>query len=172
MSPALLLDLDQTLSDTSSLEALRKAGNWTGAYAGIPNLKPYPPLTELIEQCRAAGIKVIVITVSPSGYCSRVISQLKHQIDGSICYHDVRPNIKPHPAAFQKAIKDYDLDPQKIISAGDSAKDIIASHAAGIPAIACLWATAEQEALLATEPEYQAESPEEMANHVRGFFGI
>ncbi len=170
MKPSVIFDLDQTLIDTSSVETFRKSRDWTSAINRIPTLTPFDGINDLIKTLNVNSIEVIIITKSPGHYCSAIVKYFKWQITGQICYHDVRPDIKPHPAAFLKAIKDYDLDVSKTISVGDSDIDIVASTSAKIPSIACTWASPAPQALLASNPTYVAKNPVELTSILSGFF--
>ncbi len=168
MKPGVILDLDQTLSDTRIIAHLRKPNRWKEAYSEIPKLVSFPFIDDLIKFCNNNGILVIIITTSPSTYCSKIISHFKWQINGTICYHDVS-RIKPDPESFLKAIKDYDLDIKRTISAGDREMDILASKTAKIPSIGCLWASDEVQKLVNSKPEYIAKTSEELFNIIKSF---
>lgn len=171
MIKAVLFDLDQTLSDTSPVAHLRDAKNWSEVYRNIPFLTAFKGISELIEELNSNNIAVIIITTSPSSYCTRIVNHFGWKTTGHICYHDVSRR-KPHPESFLKAIKDYNLDISKTISAGDRDIDIIASRSAGIPSIACTWASQDKSALLKEESTFIADNPEELIGIVRKFFSI
>jgi len=172
MNPAVIFDLDQTLVDTRHIASLRKDRNWSSVYREIKGLKTYHEIDYIFEKLQANKIDIIIITMSPSSYCSIIIEKFNWKITGSICYHDVRPNIKPHPEPFLKAIRDYDLDKNKIISAGDSAIDIIASNRANIPSIACSWDTNDLNDLLSSNPTFHAPTPNDLLNEIMHFHNL
>jgi phosphoglycolate phosphatase-like HAD superfamily hydrolase len=172
MMPAVIFDLDQTVVASRDISALRKARSWSEVYSKVPGLKTYIGISELMKSLNENNIEIIIITVSPSSYCMKVIAHFGWKVTKAICYHDVRPNIKPHPEAFNKAIRDLKLDPTRIISAGDSSMDIIASNRANIPSIACSWDTDNRELLLSASPTYHATSPEELSAIVKRFHGL
>jgi phosphoglycolate phosphatase-like HAD superfamily hydrolase len=172
MNPSVIFDLDQTLVDTSILEPLRKQGRWRDVYTLIPKLSAFLNVDTFLNILIEKKILVVLITTSPSTYCNKILTAFKWKITGSICYHDVYPHIKPDPKAFTKAIEDFDLDIKKTISAGDRDIDIIASNAANIPAIACTWASPNKIALLNSKPNWVANSPDEMIQHIKKFHDI
>jgi phosphoglycolate phosphatase-like HAD superfamily hydrolase len=172
MSAAVILDLDQTLVDTSKLEPLRKSGNWGKVYDQIPSLKEFPEINFLLKDLNDKHIKTVIITTSPSGYCSKIVNHFGWSISGMICYHDVKPHIKPHPKAFLQALEKFSIDPNRIISAGDRDIDIVASKAAKIPSIACTWASPNPTALLNSKPEFVAHSSKELRELIRTFHKI
>ncbi|WP_342329894.1 HAD hydrolase-like protein [Pedobacter sp. FW305-3-2-15-E-R2A2] len=172
MTPSVIFDLDQTLVDTRHLAHLRKAGSWNQAYSEIKKLKSYDKIDDIFNSLSKNSIKIIIITMSPSSYCSRVIDHFGWNVAGKICYHDVKPNLKPHPEPFFKAVRDYQLDPERTISAGDNAIDIIASNRANIPSIACSWDSDDVATLLASNPTFHASSPDDLFMQVTKFHNL
>jgi phosphoglycolate phosphatase/pyrophosphatase PpaX len=156
-----IFDLDQTLVDTSTLAQLRDARQWSAIYPLIKNLAITDAINRTIEYLNQKQVKIIVVTTSPSTYCSRIIQHCGWKIDGQICYHDVSKR-KPDPEAFAKAIKDYDLDVSKTVSIGDRDIDIKASNAINLPSIACTWGSPDTSLLLAANPTHIANTPEEL----------
>jgi phosphoglycolate phosphatase-like HAD superfamily hydrolase len=171
MTPGVIFDLDQTLIDTSSVEHYRKTRNWRAASNGVKALTPFPFINTILEELSRHGIKSVIITTSPSVYCKAIIEHFNWQVSGAICYHDVS-RIKPDPMAFHKALKDYNLEASRTISAGDRDIDILASRAANIAAIACSWASPNPSALMHTKPDYIATKPLELVQLIRQFHGI
>ncbi|WP_053058267.1 HAD family hydrolase [Pedobacter sp. BMA] len=172
MKKAVIFDLDQTLIDTSSIEHLRRAGSWQFAYEGVKKLNSYAGIDEFIHLLNQNSVDVFIITMSPSTYCSKVIERCKWEISGTVCYHDVRPLIKPHPEPFLKLIRDFKLDTQSLISAGDSAHDIVSSNKANVTSIACSWGSRDTSNLLSASPTYVANSPSVMFDLIKTFHGI
>jgi phosphoglycolate phosphatase-like HAD superfamily hydrolase len=170
MSPAVIFDLDQTLVDTSHFEILRMERKWNVITQNIHTTIVYESINEIFSYLRSKEIIIIIITTSPSNYCRSIINHFKWQVDGSICYHDVAPHIKPHPAAFLKAIRDFKLDVTKTISAGDRDIDVIASKKANILSIGCVWGTKEKSKLIDSNPAFLAETPSEMMKILKDFF--
>lgn len=171
MRPAVIFDLDQTLVGTRHIAHLRKPGKWNLAYEEIKTLKCLDDITNLIGKLNQHDVDIIIITTSPSTYCTKIIQHFGWKIKGKICYHDVS-NIKPDPESFSKALKDFQLDPAKTISAGDHAKDIIASSCAGIPSVACVWDSDDATSLLASEPSYVAKDPVRLCEIILNFHQI
>lgn len=169
MKKAVIFDLDQTLLDTDGLAHLRSAKKWSEIYKLIPSLSAFQGIDHIMEYLYDNDIAVIVITTSPSPYCSKIITHCGWRVNGQICYHDVS-RIKPHPESFTKALNDYDLDVKQTISAGDKDIDIQASNSAGIPSIACTWASPNIKALLASNPTYVANNVTELFDLIKSFF--
>ncbi|MFA4868103.1 MAG: HAD hydrolase-like protein [Pedobacter sp.] len=172
MRPSVIFDLDQTLVDTKHLADLRKNGRWNQIYGEIQKLKSYDKIDDLFNFLSRNSIDIIIVTMSPSSYCSRIVDYFGWNVGGKICYHDVKPNLKPHPEPFLKAIRDYQLDPARTISAGDSAIDIIASKRANIPSIACSWDSDDTVSLLASSPTFHAHNPNDLFMQIIKFHNL
>jgi phosphoglycolate phosphatase-like HAD superfamily hydrolase len=169
VNKAVIFDLDQTLLDTNSVAHLRDARNWSEIYKIIPSLSAFEGIDNIMEFLYENDINVIVITTSPGSYCSRIITHCGWKVNGQICYHDVSRR-KPDPESFLKALKDYNLDIKQTISAGDKDIDIVASNSAGIPSIACTWASPNVNALLGSNPKFIANNVSELFNIIQTFF--
>ncbi|GAB3901552.1 HAD family hydrolase [Spirosoma agri] len=158
--PSLILDLDQTLIDTSSAQNHRKPGGWQTAYGLIPSFIIYDGIAEIFQYIKDKKIKVCIVTTSPSIYCGKVLTHWSIPHDHMICYHDVK-RIKPDPEGFLKAIQLLGDNPANILSLGDRAIDIKASKAANVETIGCLWGSAERQLVIDAKPEYLAETAHE-----------
>jgi len=171
MKPAVIFDLDQTLLDTSGIAHLRSPGNWNKAIAQVPTLSPFPGIDEIFDCLAQNNIEIVIITTSPGIYCTAIVNHFQWKIAGQVCYHDVGRR-KPDPEAFIKAVKAFDLDVSRTISAGDRDIDILASNAAQIPSIACPWASPDAQALLAAKPTFIANDTAAVLRAIKTFFQI
>lgn len=166
--PDLILDLDQTIVDSSSAESFRKNRQWSNVYSLIPSFTVYNGLLDLFQYIRDNNLKVCVVTTSPEVYCRKVLTHWAIPFDFTVCYHDVSFR-KPHPEAFHKAIALLGGDHQNIISLGDRAIDIEASRKANVKSIGCLWGTLERDLILSAQPDFLAESPAHALGIIRSF---
>jgi HAD superfamily hydrolase (TIGR01662 family) len=156
----IIFDLDQTLVDSSLAEPYR-GKNWQLAYNEIPNFTYYIGISEIFEYLKVNKIKSCIVTNSISNYCTKVTQHWEIQCDFQICYHDTKLR-KPHPEPINRAIEKLDCDLEKILSVGDRDIDIIASHAAGVKSVACLWGSNDQQTLLNANPTFVAATPAEL----------
>jgi phosphoglycolate phosphatase-like HAD superfamily hydrolase len=79
---------------------------------------------------------------------------------------------KPHPDPILAAIAKLHADKAKSISAGDRAIDIIASKAAGITSIACLWGSKLPSALTKSGADYIARTVPDFSSILKTYFGL
>lgn len=164
--PSLILDLDQTLIDTSSAQNFRKPGGWQIVYGMIPSFIVYDGIADLFQYIKDRKIKVCIVTTSPSTYCGRVLAHWSIPFDHMICYHDVK-RVKPDPEGFLKAIERLGDDPANILSLGDRAIDIQASKAVNVKSIGCLWGSTERQLVMNAKPDYLAETAQDALTIVK-----
>lgn len=153
----LLFDLDLTLVDSSIAEAARDGRNWPLVYRLIPRFHLYDGMEEVFSYIRENELKVAIVSSAPSVYINKVVRQFNIPVDVVIGYHDAAR--KPSPDGFLKALDRLGGNRDEAISFGDRAIDIQASHAAGVPAVACLWGTKERERLSDSRAESSLASP-------------
>lgn len=153
---ALIIDLDQTIVDSSSAEHLRKERKWSDVYKLIPSFILYEGISELIKELRKKGIKVAVVTSSPSTYAKKVLEHFMIEVDVLVCYHDTKLR-KPNPDPINHAIQKLAPCSSVCISIGDHENDIIASKSAGIKTVGCTWGCISVEELKKSSPDYLAE---------------
>jgi HAD superfamily hydrolase (TIGR01509 family) len=161
---AVIFDLDQTLVDSSAVEPLRKARLWKDIPASLTKVSPYPGICDLVQRLQAKGVPTCIVTRSPKSYAQQISRHCGINGLEIIGYHDVAPNIKPHPAAYILAMERMKVDPDATIAIGDDANDIRAAHAANIKSAAALWGCSNSEAILAEKANYQLETVEELVS--------
>jgi HAD superfamily hydrolase (TIGR01509 family) len=147
----ILIDLDQTLINSQAAQPFRRARDWRAVYQLIPQLLPYPGISELLEELRAKRIPICIITSSPRPYCERVIAHWKWQIDATVCYHDTS-EWKPKPAPILKGLERLGLEAAEVVAIGDAANDTKAARAAGVFSIGALWGSLENKLLQDSKP--------------------
>jgi HAD superfamily hydrolase (TIGR01549 family) len=89
----------------------------------------YDGINEVLSVTRDNGIKLAIVSSSPSSYVQRVVRQLGWSFDFTICYHDTTQH-KPHPAPFIEAVNRLKIAARDCWAIGDDPKDIIAARAA------------------------------------------
>ena len=153
----IIFDLDLTLVDSSIAEEARKGRNWPLVYSLIPRFRLYDGMQEVFDFIRRSGIEAAIVSTSPSVYVKRVVDYFSIPVQIVIGYHDAIR--KPSPDGMRKALDAMGTTPENTISFGDRSIDIIASRAAGIKSVGCLWGTQEQAQLLASRPDLVLHSP-------------
>lgn len=152
-----IFDLDLTLVDSSIAEEARRGRNWPLVYSLIPHFKLYDGMQEVFDYLRKSEIEAAIVSTAPATYVRKVIDYFSIPVHTVIGYHDA-PR-KPSPDGMIKAMDEMDATPADTISFGDRSIDIIASKAAGIKSVGCLWGTTENALLLASGPDLVLNSP-------------
>ena len=129
MNKAILFDLDMTLVDTSSLLELRKNRKWSQVYRNIPGTTLYPGVINLLKKLRSDGVKMGVVTNSPTKYARKVVSYHDIKLEILTGYHDTA-NHKPSPDPIIHGIRKLNLNhgDDLIAYVGDESDDITAAN--------------------------------------------
>ena len=129
---------------------------------------------ELIDGAREAldelGRRKIVRGIVTSGTRSRIEPELLHHDVGRhflhvICGTDVREK-KPHPAALQLCLDRIGVQASETAYVGDSPEDVEMARAAGVKSIAIRGSFPNTDALIASRPDYLAESLADAVRHL------
>jgi len=149
---AIIFDLDQTLVDSRHIEHLRRSHQWPIVYQKIPTILVYEGINEILSVTRDVGIKLAIVSSSPSSYVQRVVQHFGWSFDVVVCYHDTTKH-KPHPAPLIEAVNRLKIEVRDFWAVGDDSKDIIAAKASGMYAVAALWGSLDKESLKRTKPD-------------------
>ena len=166
---AVIIDLDMTLVDSSSAIQLRKQRRWSDVYRVIASFSMYDGVRELLNTLIDRNVPVCIVTSSPRPYCERVLRHFDIACASSVCYHDTKQH-KPHPAPIVLALQNLSVDAGQAVSIGDEPRDIAASRAANVTALAALWGASDPTALMAAQPDAAFETPNELQSHLRSMF--
>lgn len=153
MKRILLLDLDMTLFNTSALQAMRDARAWSKISSNLHLVTAFEEEPHhLVGRLRSAEVRIGIVTSSPSSYAKGVLSHFGITVDTLVGYHDTARR-KPHADPIERALQNLGASASEAVYVGDEAKDIEASHAAGVVAVAALWGAANPTALLGAKPD-------------------
>jgi hypothetical protein len=126
-----LLDLDQTLVDTTSLKPFREARDWTGALAHLNETQLIPDAQFLIAEIRRLNLLFGIVTSSPRDYAEALVAHHKLDIPVVVAYHDTKSH-KPDPEPILLASEKLgNSDLKLVIYVGDDERDEVAARAAG-----------------------------------------
>lgn len=163
----IIFDLDMTLVNSNSLSQMRKDKKWPDVYKNIVNLKKDKYIDEYIKELQKNEIKIAVVTHSPESYCQKILNFMNWDIKYSVCYHEFKPNLKPHPKSYELALSKINLKKDEVISIGDSKNDIIASKNAGIKSIGAAWWINDDSELQSAKPEIILYDTSELLNKLK-----
>jgi|SRR5713226_2639044 len=134
---AILLDLDQTLVLTSTIEHLRRQRAWHQVYLSFSKTMLPPGTRQFIQSALRLG-QLGVVTNTPRPYAEKLLAHHQLEIPVVVAYHDTVQH-KPHPQPLLKAAEKFCLPPNQCIYIGDAVQDIIAAANAKVFSIALSW---------------------------------
>ena len=153
----IIFDLDLTLVDSSIAEEARERRDWPLVRSMIPGFKIYEGMQEVFDYIRINGIDVAIISTAPSSYVWSVIRHFNIPVNIVLGFHDAIR--KPSPDGIIKAMNLMNARSEDMISFGDRSIDILASKAAGIKSVGCLWGTQEESRLILSHPDIILQYP-------------
>jgi len=148
--------------DTADFEAiLREYEAYYEAHCEI-RTAPYPGIPELLGRLKEAGIRLAVVSNKGDG----AVKALNERYFAGAFESAVgqRPGVrrKPAPDAVFEALQAFGSDGSDAIYIGDSEVDIATARAAGIPVIAVTWGFRTRELIESLEPDYLADTPQQV----------
>ena len=76
--------------------------------------------------------------------------------------------VKPDPAVVHGVLRELNAPAETALFVGDSATDIRTGHNAGLPACGVTWGFRSRQSLEAAEPEYLADTAQELERVILG----
>lgn len=96
----------------------------------------YPNVKETLEQLKAQGYTLAVVTNKPTKHVQPVLAAFGiDHLFSELLGGQSLPAIKPHPAPLYYLCGKFGLYPKQILFVGDSKNDILAAHSAGCPVV-------------------------------------
>lgn len=167
MTKHLLIDLDDTLIDTSKLQAYRKTEEgWRYIIKHIDDLptSDYRPLREIVLAYHKRK-QVSIITDFSEKYARAVLR--KHGYPPDI---PVLSNAnKPFSDELQEHLAEIHQAPDSTLLIGDAATDILAAHGAEMTSAAAAWGYSTDRQLEKAEPQRIVLKPEDLEEAIGDF---
>lgn len=125
----------------------------------------FPGAVPAVGQLRARGVKLAIVTSKMRAGARRGLDHcgfgaLFEVIVGA---DDVSEH-KPHPAPVRLALEQLGVAAERAVMVGDSPHDLASGRAAGTRTAAVAWGPFPRDQLLATEPDYWLETPQNIAS--------
>ena len=139
MIKVLILDLDDTLIDTKTLEPLRKQRAWREIPNYYGNCKVYDEVLNILNTARSSNIKIAIFTNSPSNYAKGLLTHFNIHFDILIAYHDVRPRIKPDATGVHKILNHFGVSKDEAVYIGDNDLDCQSAKNADVEFFGVEW---------------------------------
>lgn len=125
----------KNLNDEQIREVKRRFGFYYGEnLCNVSRL--YPNVKETLEQLKAQGYTLAVVTNKPTKHVQPVLAAFGiDHLFSELLGGQSLPAIKPHPAPLYYLCGKFGLYPKQILFVGDSKNDILAAHSAGCPVV-------------------------------------
>ena len=123
----------------------------------------YPGVTTLLNAFRRRGIRVGILSdkVPYFGELELKLSGLAPLVEYANFKTDARP-YKPAPDGLIDVLETMGVDPGDAMYVGDGPQDIACARSVGATSVAALWATIDQEAILAEQPTHRVYRPHQV----------
>jgi len=141
MIKVFILDLDNTLINTSAVESLRSSGNWREIPRLLDQCFVYKDVLGIVSTAHSIGVKIAIFTNSPSNYVESLLKHFNIYVDFVVAYHDVE-NHKPHKEGVDKILNYFNSTSDQVVYLGDSDLDKVSAKNAGVEFFAVEWGDA------------------------------
>ena len=139
MIRCLIFDLDGTLINTSALDTLRQEKRWRDVYERFHECSIHSESLDVLKTAKANGIKIAIVTNSPSKYTRDLLKYFEISPDYVVTYHDVSEP-KPSGEGVLNVLRFFNIDSSQAAFLGDSEIDFAAANNANIPFYCVPWA--------------------------------
>ena len=129
---------------------------------------PYPGITALLDHLSAAGVRLAVCSNKADEFSRRL---MEHYFPGRFALVRGKREgvpVKPDPAVVHGVLRELNAPAETALFVGDSATDIHTGHNAGLPACGVTWGFRSRQSLEAAEPEYLADTAQELERVILG----
>lgn len=159
----------QPLSDRFAAIAAGRIPELVAAYTDFYSLHVdqlaalFPGVREMLGQLAERGLRLGVVTSKRRASTAEALEKfgLRPFIRVAVSAEDVDAP-KPAPDPIVLAAKQLGAASEETWMVGDGVLDMQAARAAGAASVAAVWGTRERDALLASDPDYVAERPEDV----------
>lgn len=123
----MLIDLDQTLVETSALAELRRQRKWAQVYQLFHVTTLFPDTRQFLQAMRDHPLlSPGIVTTSPRPYAERLVAYHRCRIPVVVAYHD-SPGQKPFPDPLLQAAERLRVPVARCFHIGDAPDDIVAA---------------------------------------------
>ena len=129
---------------------------------------PYPGIPAMLDRLSAAGVRLAVCSNKADEFSRRLI---EHYFPGRFALVRGKREgvpVKPDPAVVRGLLQELDASVETALFVGDSATDIRTGHNAGLPACGVTWGFRSRQSLEAAEPEFLADTVQELEQVILG----
>ncbi len=133
---------------------------------------PYDGILSLLDFCQDKNICINVLSNKMDGF----VNELTSHYFGKYSFGCVNGEIKgvarkPHPEAALKIAQKCNIAPDEILFVGDSIYDIQTGRNAGMKTLAVTWGYQPKEMLAAENPDFIADTPQDIIEYIKQQLG-
>lgn len=143
----LITDFDETFFRTAITAPLKqqKPIDWEKIYSLIPQFEMYPGWSDLLKWLKDNNIRFAVVSQSTRGILTRTFKHFGIEPEYVGCFDLFHR--KPHIKNLQKALDKLGLQPDEVISIGNSLNDLKQAELTGVKFVGACWDSKDKEAL-------------------------
>ena len=127
---------------------------------------PYPGILVLLEKLQLTNLKLAVLSNKADALTKKVVVEKLPQIFDPVIGLTTEELKKPNPEIVLNICKTLGLDVKKTMYVGDTSVDIQTAKNAGLISVAVTWGFRSKQSLLAENPDYIIDTPQELLNFV------
>ncbi len=101
--------------------------------------KPYPGIEELLDRCKAEGLKIAVVSNKPDEHAKKICEKFFPGKADYVLGAKDGVNQKPAPDMIFEAMDAIGVEPNGIVVVGDGDTDVQAAKNAGVDCISVTW---------------------------------
>ncbi len=127
--------------------------------------KPYPGVTQLLDNLTAQQIKIAVLTNKPQDFAEICVKEFlpNWEFDAILGQREGIP-MKPDPAGPREIVQNFNLNPENFLYLGDSNVDMKTANSAGIFAVGATWGFRFEQELLESGADAIVDHPTKLLN--------
>ncbi len=129
---------------------------------------PYPDVREALEDLQARGFRLACVTNKPMAFTEPLLEELElDRFFDTVLSGDSLTEKKPHPMPLLHVCDLFHIQVQEAVVVGDSANDIQAAKAAGLPVICVNYGYSQGMDLTKLDPDAMIDSFRDLAAVLR-----
>lgn len=143
-------------------EATRRFRTYYAAHL-LAHTRAYEGIEALLRELVTGGARLAVATNKPEAYSRAILAGLGlARYFEALVGGDTLAERKPHPLPLLHLMGRFSASPAQTLMVGDSAIDVLAARAAGVPICAVTYGIGPRDELRALAPDFLADHPEEV----------
>lgn len=169
----LIIDLDQTIVDSSMLDCYKNNNLWEKAILNIVECKLYPGIKELLHNLHLNNVKICIFTGSRREYAETFIKIFDLKVDSIVAYDDIKVEfVKPNKIHAETSLVSLMCTKKNTIVVGDSSKDIYSGKSAGLKTVGVTWGREDSSKLINSRPDFLAHDVSTLRKILKLFYNL